>query len=107
MTALFPPHDFHSRLVQQLPGVYYVVRYTDHWEVISATEQTTGLLGYTPEEIYFMSCNFFERVIHPEDFSRLYEQKSNSFEEGKLFVAEYRVYDKFKSLKYVRDQYTC
>lgn len=106
-TTVFPPHDFHSRLINQLPGVYYVVRYTDHWEVISATEQTTGLLGYTPEEIYFMSCNFFEQVIHPEDFTKLNEQKNRSFEEEKLFVAEYRVYDKFKSVKYVRDQYTC
>ncbi|HEY5749856.1 MAG TPA: PAS domain-containing protein [Chryseolinea sp.] len=104
---LFPPHDFHSRLIKQLPGVYYVVRYTDHWEVISATEQTTGLLGYTPEEIYVMSCNFFEQVIHPEDFTALNEQKNKSFEEEKLFVAEYRVYDKFRSVKYVRDQYTC
>ena len=106
-TTIFPPHNFHSRLINRLPGVYYIVRYTDHWEVISATEQATSLLGYTPEEIYIMSCNFFERIIHPEDFARLHEQKSNSFQEGKLFVTEYRVYDKFKSLKYVRDQYTC
>ncbi|MBL0740490.1 PAS domain-containing protein [Chryseolinea lacunae] len=106
-TSIFPPPDFRSKLIQQLPGVYYMVQYTDHWEVISATEQTSELLGFTPREIYIMSCNFFERVIHPEDFTMVSERKQNSFEEGKLFVLEYRIYDKFKSLKYVRDQYTC
>jgi len=102
-----PPADCRSRLIRLLPGIYYQLRHNQRWEVISVTERSVSLLGYAPQEIYHLSSNLFEKVIHPDDFVALRDQKYQAMQEDKLYVSEYRMYSKLQEVKFVRDQYTC
>lgn len=96
------------RLFDMLPGVYYILKFHDPgWEVTNVSNQSTGLLGYSPEEVYSISFNFLRTIIFPEDLQMVYDSKKAAFEQDKLFVAEFRIRTKAGEIKYVRDQYTC
>jgi PAS domain S-box-containing protein len=105
--ALMHENECHSRLMPLLPGIYYVLKHNGHWEVVSVTEQSNTLFGYTQSEVDELSADLFRKLIHPDDYVFLREQKYSAMHEGKLYVSEYRMFTKQREVKYVRDQYTC
>jgi PAS domain S-box-containing protein len=96
------------RLFQQLPGVYYTLRFVNlRWEVISVSHQSLKFFGYTQEEVYAISTSFLDTIILPEDRQMVTDTKKVAFNEEKLFELEFRIKTKLGEVKYVRDQYLC
>lgn len=101
------PIDINNRLVRLLPGVYYLLELQNNWELISVSEQSRSIFGYTPNEMFACSNLFAEKCIHPDDVENVVSKKKRSLLADTLFNIEYRVKCKNGDIKYVRDQYTC
>lgn len=94
------------RLFSHLPGVYYVLRFSEpHWNVVSVSDQSESLLGYTFEELNRISSGFLQTIILPEDFLMVRDAKKTAFQKETLCELEFRIRTKGGSTKFVHDQY--
>lgn len=101
------PIDINNRLVKLLPGVYYSLELREKWELISVSEQSRKLFGYSPEEVFTGPRVLTEKIIHKDDLAAVEQKKQNSLMPDTLFSMEYRLKCKNGDIKYIRDQYTC
>lgn len=101
------PIDTNNRLMKLLPGVYYSLELHKTWELISISEQSQKLFGYTPDEVFTGSRVLTEKIIHKDDLSAVEHKKQNSLMPDTLFSIEYRITSKNGDIRSVRDQYTC
>jgi len=95
------------KLFQHLPGVYYILRYSNlHWEVTNITHQSERLFGYSQQEVYTIASTFLQTIILPEDLQMVVDNKKIAFQAEELFDLEFRIKTKSGEVKFVRDQYT-
>jgi len=99
--------DTNNKLIKLLPGVYYHAELRDTWQMVSTSEQSLTLFGYTQSEIFLDSQLLTETIIHPDDLCIVVSKKKNSLMADTLFCVEYRIITKNGTTRYVRDQYTC
>jgi PAS domain S-box-containing protein len=93
----------YRNLVEQLPLVTYIDRLEELSPSVYMSPQIEGLLGYSP--LAWMSDrDLFGRILHPEDRDRILELHRTSYQEGKPFVAEYRLVAKDGSVVWVHDE---
>jgi PAS domain S-box-containing protein len=102
-----PPIDTNNRLVKLLPGVYYLLELFDDWRMVSVSDNSTEIFGYTPNEIISWPQLITDKVIHVDDLQSVIAKKRNSLMDDTLFAIEYRIKCKNGDVKYVRDQFTC
>jgi PAS domain S-box-containing protein len=77
-------------LEQQIPAITYLDAIDGPQKTLSISEQTTMILGYTPDE-WYADPNLWKRIIHPDDIERLdAAERSGGFAGG----IEYRVLTK-------------
>jgi hypothetical protein len=101
------PIDINNRLVKLLPGVYYMLELRSTWDLISISEQSLAVFGFTPNEIFKEVRILTRTIIHPDDLAMVEHKKKDSLMADMLFSIEYRIRDKKGDIRYVRDQYTC
>jgi PAS domain S-box-containing protein len=74
-------------LEQQVPAITYLDAVDPPQETLAISEQTTTMLGYTPEE-WYADPGLWRKIVHPEDADRLEAaQRLGGYPEG----VEYRV----------------
>jgi len=77
-------------LEQQIPAITYLDAIDGPQKTLSISEQTTMILGYTPDE-WYADPDLWKKIIHPEDVDRLdAAERSGGFAGG----IEYRVLTK-------------
>jgi PAS domain S-box-containing protein len=77
-------------LEQQVPAITYLDAIDGPQKTLSISEQTTTILGYTPDE-WYADPDLGKKIIHPEDTDRLdAAERSGGFAGG----IEYRVLTK-------------
>jgi PAS domain S-box-containing protein len=77
-------------LEQQVPAITYLDSVDPPQETLAISEQTTTMLGYTPEE-WYADPGLWGKIVHPEDADRLEAaQRLGGYPEG----VEYRVITK-------------
>jgi PAS domain S-box-containing protein len=57
-------------LEQQVPAITYLDSVDPPQETLAISDQTTTILGYTPEE-WYADPGLWKRIVHPEDAERL------------------------------------
>jgi PAS domain S-box-containing protein len=57
-------------LEQQVPAITYLDAVEGDQRTIAISEQTTTILGYTPEE-WYADSELWDKLVHPEDRARL------------------------------------
>jgi PAS domain S-box-containing protein len=75
--------------------------------LISISDQSGRLFGYTPNEVFTGSRVLTEKIIHEDDLAAVEHKKLNSLMSDTLFNIEYRIKCRDGGIKHVRDQYTC
>ena len=74
-------------LEQQVPAITYLDAIEGPQRTMAISEQTTTILGYTPEE-WYADAELWDKIVHPEDRARLdVAERSGGYPEG----IEYRV----------------
>jgi PAS domain S-box-containing protein len=74
-------------LEQQIPAITYLDSVDPPQETLAISEQTTAILGYTPEE-WYADPGLWKKLVHPEDAGRLEAaERSGGLADG----IEYRV----------------
>src|SRR5919106_3598043 len=77
-------------LEQQVPAITYLDAIDGPQKTLSISEQTTTILGYTPDE-WYAAPDLWKKIIHPDDVDRLdAAERSGGFAGG----IEYRVLTK-------------
>jgi PAS domain S-box-containing protein len=77
-------------LEQQVPAITYLDAIDGPQKTLAISEQTTTILGYTPDE-WYADPDLWKRIVHPEDTERLEAAgRSSGFAGG----IEYRVITK-------------
>src|SRR5918995_361821 len=77
-------------LEEQIPAITYLDAIDGPQKTLSISEQTTTILGYSPEE-WYADPDLWKKLVHPEDADRLdAAERSGGFEGG----IEYRVLTK-------------
>ena len=83
---------FIKRIADSLPSILYI--YDIKGPRITFTNyKIADLLGYESNEVIKMGQTFFEKYIHPEDFSRLKDnfEKYSSAADNEILNIEYRI----------------
>jgi PAS domain S-box-containing protein len=73
-------------LEQQVPAITYLDAIEGPQRTMAISEQTTAILGYTPEE-WYADSELWDKIVHPEDRARLDVAERSGYPEG----IEYRV----------------
>ena len=97
---LVESEEKYRTLVENVPLVVY--RLKSDGDVIFLNEFVEEIYGYSPVD-FFKNPNLWTDKIYDEDRERVVAFRKKSFEEGKEFVAEYRIRHKEGHLVYVID----
>lgn len=87
-------------LVENIPVVVY--RMSPQGQILFVNRVVEAIFGYSPDEILADSNIWYEKV-YDKDRPKVEDLRKRSFEEGKEFVAEYRIRHKGGYIVYVRD----
>jgi PAS domain S-box-containing protein len=87
-------------LVENIPVVVYGM--TPEGQILFVNRVVEAILGYSPDDILADPSIWYEKV-YDKDRPRVEALRKRSFEEGKEFIAEYRIRHKSGYIVYVRD----
>jgi PAS domain S-box-containing protein len=87
--ALADSEEKYRSLVEQVPAVVYIDSNDVHPSSQYVSPQVTELLGHTPDE-FKAQPDFWQRTIHPQDWSRVQAHWRESVLTGAPFRDEYR-----------------
>ena len=87
-------------LEQQIPAITYLDSVEPPQATLAISDQTTSILGYTPEE-WYADPGLWRRIVHPEDVDRLDAvERTGAATEG----VEYRVRAKDGRTLWIHDK---
>ena len=89
-------------MVETLPAIVYVDRANPEATNIFTSAQATAMLGYTPEE-WRDTPDLWKRIIHPDDYERIWAANLAHEGVGTVFDEEYRVITKDGRTLWIRD----
>lgn len=99
-TELLNSEEQYRTIVENVPVVVYRISPTG--ETIFVNHVVESMFGYSAGDILGPHVLWDEKV-YPEDRPRVEELRKKSYQQGKEFVAEYRVVHKDGSIVYVMD----
>lgn len=100
-----------TSLFDALPGVSYCLQIAPTYRLTYLSRNVLAVLGYQKEELMtenFIVQDFIFKVIHPEDLD-IFDHKLKRAQQagkGNLQIAEYRIFSRSGTLKWVKDQFT-
>ncbi|WP_271254941.1 PAS domain S-box protein [Pseudanabaena sp. Chao 1811] len=82
---------FTQRIVDISPDIVYIYDLLEKCNIY-VNSAITSVLGYSSEEIQSMGANLFERLIHPDDLSKVIESQKqfDTAKDGSIIEIEYR-----------------
>src|ERR671922_861371 len=87
-------------LEQQVPAITYLDSVDPPQQTVAISEQTTTILGYTPDE-WYADPSLWRKLVHPDDLDRLQAaERLGGFPEG----IEYRMIAKDGRIVWVLDR---
>lgn len=87
-------------LEQQVPAITYLDSVDPPQQTVAISEQTTTILGYTPDE-WYADPSLWRKLVHPDDLDRLQAaERLGGFPEG----IEYRMIAKDGRIVWVHDR---
>lgn len=87
-------------LEQQVPAITYLDSVDPPQQTVAISEQTTTILGYTPDE-WYADPSMWRKLVHPDDLDRLQAaERLGGFPEG----IEYRMIAKDGRIVWVHDR---
>lgn len=89
-----------AHLLKNLPGMAYQSFNTSHWPMILVSEGCETLTGYLKSEFESQSV-LWGKIIHPEDYERVYRAINYAVVHKTLFEIEYRILTKNQSVRLV------
>jgi len=90
-----------TTLMDNLPGMAYRCRGDEDLTLVYVSTGSTGLLGYTPEELTEKRIVSAPRFIHPEDYPMVRTAIWKAVERREPFQLEYRVITRDGTVKWV------
>lgn len=101
--ALRKSEEKHRTLISNIPDVVWTA--AEDGRVVFASAHVTGIMGYTPEEIYASPEIWFSSV-HPDDLEMVTTAYAGLFSANRVFDAEYRMRTKDGRWIWVNDRAT-
>ena len=91
-----------ERLVENLPGLAYRCKHDADWTLEFASQGSTDLLGYTPDELVGRVVSIAE-LIHPDDLAAVSLEVERALGEHRAFQMQYRISSKDGSEKWISE----
>ncbi len=103
--ALQESQRFSQQITAMVPNIVYVYDMIDQQSVY-VNPAIEMILGYHPDEIYWMAENLLETVMHPDDFPRQRAGMSRFHEaaDGEIITSEYRWQHKNGDYRWIQVQ---
>lgn len=90
-------------LVEQIPAITYIISMSEQFNTLYVSPQVEPMLGFTQEQS-IRDRRLKLRIVHPEDRHHLLAQLRKLKQEGGPFCEEYRLYDQYGTMKWIRDE---
>lgn len=90
-------------LVEQVPAVIYTDSAEKIFETLYISPQLKSLTGYEPEE-WLADIDLWERMIHPDDRARVFEEYTRTYIAMEPSISEYRMITRDGKTIWVRDE---
>src|SRR5207245_1410892 len=90
-------------LVEHIPAILYICDVEPPYQSIYVSPQIETILGYPASE-WSDDPNFFMKIIHPDDVSRLKDLEDEAVRTTGFVRADYRLYDRRGELRWMRDE---
>ncbi|TMD03283.1 MAG: PAS domain S-box protein, partial [Chloroflexi bacterium] len=90
-------------LVEHIPAILYICDVEPPYQSIYVSPQIETMLGYPASE-WSDDPNFFMKIIHPDDVSRLKDLEDEAVRTTGFVRAEYRLYDRRGEIRWMRDE---
>ncbi|MEX0989045.1 MAG: diguanylate cyclase [Actinomycetota bacterium] len=97
----------HRAHIESIPAITYIEDVDPDepagYGEVYVSPQVETMLGYTPET-WLADGGHWQRVIHPDDYQRVWDESARTTETGEPFMEEYRVRTAWDEWKWVRDE---
>ena len=90
-------------LVEHIPAILYICDVEPPYQSIYVSPQIETMLGYPASE-WSDDPNFFMKIIHPDDVSRLKDLEDEAVRTRGFISAEYRVHDRRGEIRWMREE---
>jgi two-component system sensor kinase FixL len=89
-----------AQLLKNLPGMAYQAFNRTNWPMIFVSEGCMLLTGHSKKQFEDQSI-LWGRLIHPDDYERVYQTINQAFKTKRLFELEYRIVTKNNDVRLV------
>ncbi|WP_158969118.1 PAS domain-containing sensor histidine kinase [Paraglaciecola sp. L3A3] len=89
-----------AHLLKNLPGMAYQSWNQENWPMIFASEGCLTVTGYTKQE-YETHSILWGKIIHSEDYHRVYQTVNQAIKNNSLFELEYRILTKDNRIRLI------
>jgi len=105
--ALAPrePEARYQSLLEQVPAITYMARFTDQGSTFYVSPQIEELLGFKTQE-WVDDPELWRKQLHPDDRERVLEAHRRSQQFGQRFQAEYRLLARDGRVVWIQDTAT-
>ncbi|MFA6349296.1 MAG: diguanylate cyclase [Candidatus Omnitrophota bacterium] len=90
-------------LLEQIPAVTYIAALDNTATTFYVSPQIVKISGFVPDD-YIKDPGLWDKYIYPEDHDKVLAERVSSRVSGRMFKAEYRVFDKNRKILWVRDE---
>jgi PAS domain S-box-containing protein len=90
-----------STLIANLPGMAYRCRNDAQWTMAFVSEGCLDLTGYAPDDFIDNRRISFDRLYHPEDHARIWDEVQAALAARRPFEVTYRIRDRAGRLKWI------
>jgi len=103
MTQLAETEVRFRSLVEHVPAIIYRCDVDPPYRTRYVSPQAKAMLGFSPEE-WLGDPNFFMKIIHPDDVSRLKDLEDEAVRTTGFISADYRIRDRFGEVRWMREE---
>ena len=90
-------------LIEDLPAITYTATIGDMVSSAFMSPQVEKILGYTPKE-FVATPHMWEKLFHPEDHDRIFQEVAHAGATGQVFESEYRMIAKDGRIVWFHDR---
>jgi len=93
-----------SSMASNVPGVIYRCKIDENWTMMYISSEIEKLSGYPVSDFINNNTRSFADIMFDEDIAPVAELIQERIDNGKKFLADYRIVDKQGVIKWVRSQ---
>ncbi len=93
-----------SSIMSNIPGVVFKCKNDSNWTMEFISDGVKQLTGYEVNELLYNNVLSFQKLIHPADQARLWEEVQSATGSADNYLVEYRIITKEGKIKWVWEQ---